>query len=181
MKRLTIKQEKFAVSVASGEFDYEWMSYEKCYNVRKLSKNNVYVETARLLQNPKISHRVKEIRDRAAKKSEMTLVKVLDKLASYLNFNIKSIIKEDGSLKKFHEMTDEEASSIQDFQIEEIWQGRGKNREVIGELKRVKLIDKRATADMFMKKFGAYVTKFKFDPEDLTHMEEMIKMIKTVD
>ena len=55
---------------------------------------------------------------------------------------------------------------------------KGKVRVKVGELKRVKFIDKRATADMFMKKFGAYITNESPTDNTISGLKELIQELK---
>lgn len=48
----------------------------------------------------------------------------------------------------------------------------------IGILKRVRLIDKRAVSDQFLKKFGAYIDRKVIEVENLSHIEAIIKGIE---
>ena len=67
---------------------------------------------------------------------------------------------------------------IAEFQVEEIWSGRGEEREQIGTLKKVKLVDIKALWDMMLKKYGAYVSRLVVDNTDLSHIEEIVNEFK---
>lgn len=175
---LSDKQEKFAQSIGTAEFDFNWMAYEKHYDCSKMSKNAIYVETCKLLQNPKISLRIKEIQANTLRRNEVTLDEVLAEMANWLKFNVKSIFKEDGSMKPLHEMTDEESSSIASYEVVELFGGGGEMKVQTGWLKKVKLMDKRAVADMFLRKLGAYIDNHKITIEDLSYLDEVLKGIK---
>ena len=177
MSNLTAKQEKFAQSIGSNEFDFDWMAYEKHYDTKKMSKNAIYVETCRLLQHPNVSLRVKELQAKTIKRNEVTLDEVLHEMAEWLKFNIKTIFNEDGTMKPLHQMTDQEASSIASYEVVELFGGSGESRAQIGELKKVKLIDKRAVADMFLRKLGAYIDTHKLVIEDLSYLDDILKGI----
>jgi hypothetical protein len=173
---LTQKQENFAQAVADGEFDYPWQAYDKYYDTKKMSKNALYVETCRLLQHPKVSLRICELRNQNRTRNEVKLDEVLENLAKYLRFNIKSIVNSNGTLKGFDEMTDDEAACIASFESYETI----KNGEVVGVLRKVKLIDKLLTADKFLRNMGAYINNrnHHFDKENLDHLKEIIDSIE---
>lgn len=177
MEVLSEKQERFAQSIGTGEFDYNWMAYEKHYDCSKMSKNAIYVETCKLLQNPKVSLRVKELQLKTAKRNEVTLDEVLREMAEWLRFNVKSVFNADGSMKSLHEMTDEESSSIASFECLELFDGSGDKKVHVGYIKKVKLIDKRSVAEMFLKKFGAFITNVKIDVEDMSHLKDLLNGI----
>lgn len=175
--KLTTKQDKFAKSIGYQEYDYIWEAYSAHYSTANMSKNSIYQESCKLLANPKVSQRVKEYEEEFAKKHQTTLEEVLIQMTNWIKFNPKSIHNPDGSLKGLDEMTDEEAECIQDFQTEEIWGGKGDARMQIGELKKVKIVDKVKLADMWLKKFGAYITKFKVENDDLEHIKDIVNGI----
>lgn len=177
MHKVTSQQEIFCQNVAAGKSQAE--SYRTAYPKSKKWKDEaVWVESSKMMNQPNVSLRIDELRERHLKRNEVTLDEVLKEMAKWLRFNLKTIIKPDGTMKGFDEMTEDEAACISEFQIEEIWTGRGEEREMIGYLKKVKLIDKRAVSDQFMKKFGAYATKVKFDDDDLEHLKDLVKEIK---
>jgi len=177
MSKLTIKQDNFAQSVADGEFDYPWQSYNKYYDVKKMSKNAQYVETCKLLQNPNVALRISEIRNKTRERNEAKLDEVLDNLAKFLRFNLKSIFKPDGTMKSFDEMTDEEAACIQSFEVVELFSGKGENKRAIGTVKKVKLIDKLGTIDKLMRQMGAYATQPLLQKDDLEGIRDILKSI----
>lgn len=178
MSGLTPQQELFAQSIGDSEFDFNWLAYEKHYDCSKMSKNAIYVETCKLLQNPKIALRIKEIQDQHRKRNEVTLDEVLKEMANWLRFDVKSIFKEDGSMKALHEMTDQESSSISQYEVVELFGNNGDGKVQIGYLKKVKLLDKRAVADMFLKKFGAYIENHKVTVDNFDYLDDLLHQIK---
>lgn len=177
MSNLTPQQEKFAQLVAVGNTYAD--AYRESYNVGKNTKiETIWCESSKLMADPKVSQRVKELQDEIKKRNQATLDEVLNMMAEWLRFDVKSIFKPDGTMKMLHEMTDQESSSIASYEVVELFGGSGENRTRIGELKKVKLIDKRAVADMFLKKFGAYIENHKVTIEDLSHLDDILKGIK---
>ena len=174
---LTPKQEQFAQLVATGKTYAD--AYRVAYSVKNMSVNSIYVKSSELINNGKITVRVSEIQEANLERNQVTLDEVLKEMARWLRFNLKSIIKEDGCIKSFEEMTDDEAACIASFENVELFDGVGKKRTMTGYLKKVKLIDKRAVSDQFMKKFGAYAaTRIKLDDEDLEHIQDLVNSIK---
>ena len=142
-----------------------------------MAVNTIYVKSSELMSNGKVTVRVKELKDKTIKRNEVTLDEVLHEMAEWLKFNIKTIFNEDGTMKPLHEMTDEESSSIASYEVVELFGGSGESRAQIGELKKVKLIDKRAVADMFLRKLGAYIDTHKLVIEDLSYLDDILKGI----
>lgn len=173
MSNLTPQQEKFAQLVACGKTYSEayLLAYPKS---KKWKVNAIYVNSSQLMSDTKISLRVFELQIKTAKRNEVTLDEVLEEMALWLKFNIKSAFNPDGSMKSLQDMTDEETSSIASFECVELFDGSGDKRVQVGYLKKVKLIDKRAVAEMFLKKFGAFITNVKLDVQDLTHIKDLL-------
>jgi phage terminase small subunit len=177
MSDLTPQQERFAQLVAEGIVYSE--AYKEAYPKSVEWKGNaVYVESSKMMSNPNISLRVRELQEATTKRNQVTLDEVLNEMANWLRFNTKSIFNEDGTMKSLHEMTDEESSSIASYEVVELFDTIDKEKTHIGYLKKVRLLDKRAVAEMFLKKFGAYITTLKLDVEDLSHIADLLDGIK---
>jgi phage terminase small subunit len=176
---LTAKQENFCQLVAQGNTYSD--AYRGAYNVgKRTSKNTVYVKSSELMDNGKVAVRIEEIQKETIKRNQATLDEVLNEMANWLRFNLKTLFKENGCMKEIHEMSDDEAACIASFEVTELFgpARKGKPREKIGFLKKVKLIDKRAVSDQFMKSFGAYIAKVKLDDDDLSFLEDIVNGIK---
>lgn len=173
---LTNNQENFCQLVAAGNSYAD--SYKGAYKAENMGINTIYVNSSVLMSDNKIAIRVKELQEENRKRNEVTLDEVLKEMAEWLRFNIKSVFNADGSMKSLHEMTDQESSSIASFECLELFDGSGDKKVHIGYLKKVKLIDKQAIADKFMKFFGAYITNVKIAVEDMSHLKDLLKDIQ---
>ena len=78
---LTGKQEEFAKNIVQGMSQAD--AYRSAYDVEDMSDNAIYVEASRLMDNPKVSLRIKELRDTLAKPTIMSAQERLEWL-SYL-------------------------------------------------------------------------------------------------
>ena len=72
---LSVKQEQFAQQFVETGVEAE--AYRSAYSTANMSANAVYVEACRLLQTPKVSLRVAELREKAAKRSEIAVDDVI--------------------------------------------------------------------------------------------------------
>ena len=70
---LTAKQELFVQKIAEGMNQAD--AYRSAYDTKRMSDNAIYREASLLLDNPKVTQRLKEIRDMAAKPTIMTAQK----------------------------------------------------------------------------------------------------------
>lgn len=176
VNNLTPQQEKFAQAVAIGKTYAD--AYRDAYHTENMKDNTIYVNSSVLMSDNKIIIRVNELRNATVKRNEVTLDEVLQEMANWLRFDVKSIFNDDGTMKPLKEMTNQESSSIAQYECVELFDGSGDKRTHIGYLKKVKIIDKRAVAEMFLKKFGAFITKVVVDNEDLNHIKELLDGIK---
>lgn len=76
--KLTSKQEKFAELVASGEGQSE--AYRKAYDTQNMNDNVISVEASRLMENPKITLRINELREPVITKTHKALENILAEL-----------------------------------------------------------------------------------------------------
>lgn len=176
MAGLTPQQELFCQKVAEGKTYFA--AYQEAYpKSLEWKENAVYVNSSKMMADTNISLRVKKLQEGNFKRNEVTLDEVLAEMAEWLKFNVKSIFNEDDTMKPLKEMSDQEASSIASFEVVELFDGSGDKKVHIGYLKKVKLIDKRAVADMFLRKLGAYIDNHKVTIEDMSHLKDLLNGI----
>lgn len=181
--KLTAKQEDFAQLVAKGSTYVD--SYKKAYGPKdNVTINSLYVRSSELMSNSKILVRVSELRQGAVKRSEVDLDRVLYELASWLLFDPITLIDEDtDAIKPLRDMDKRARMSLSEIHVQEIFgmepsiTGTGKIKVKTGELKKIKFVDKKGTADLFLKHFGAYVNTKEETNDTLEHISEIIKSI----
>jgi len=177
MRKVTPQQEIFCQQVALGKSQAE--SYRIAYPKSKKWKDEaVWVKSSELVKTGNVMVRIDELREKHQKHNEVTLEQVLKQMAFWLDFDPLEMMDENDCVKSMKELPVNVRKSIHSIEVQELYAGSGENRTKIGELKKIKFVDKRATADMFMKKFGAYATKLKFDDDDLEHIKDLVKEIK---
>lgn len=67
---LTGKQEEFAKNIVQGMNQAD--AYRSAYDAEDMSDNAIYVEASRLIDNPNVALRIKELRDELAKATIMS-------------------------------------------------------------------------------------------------------------
>ena len=178
MPELTDKQEKFAQAVAAGKTYAD--AYREAYPVsEKWKDESIWCESSKLMADPKVLQRVKQIQEQRAKANEVTLEEVIKELSEWLRFDPIEFFDEENCMKNIHDLSPVARKQIADIKIQELWgKGMDGERVKIGEVKNIKFLDKQATADKFMRYFGAYLTNLKFSVDDLTHIKDVIEGIK---
>lgn len=98
---LTAKQEAFAQNIARGMSQAD--AYRSAYACKNMSDNAIYREASLLLDNPKISQRLKELRDIAAKPTIITAQKRKEWLTEIIqdpNVDINAKLKASDQLNR---------------------------------------------------------------------------------
>ena len=178
MPELTDKQEKFAQAVAAGKTYAD--AYREAYPVsEKWKDESIWCESSKLMADPKVIQRVKQIQEQRAKANEVTLEEVIKEMSEWLRFDPIEFFDEENCMKNIHDLSPVARKQIADIKIQELWgKGMDGERVKIGEVKNIKFLDKQATADKFMRYFGAYLTKLKVSVDDLSHIKDVIEGIK---
>ena len=178
MSELTDKQEKFAQAVAAGKTYAD--AYREAYPVsEKWKDESIWCESSKLMADPKVLQRVKQIQEQRAKANEVTLEEVIKELSEWLRFDPIEFFDEENCMKNIHDLSPVARKQIADIKIQELWgKGMDGERVKIGEVKNIKFLDKQATADKFMRYFGAYLTNLKVSVDDLSHIRDVIEGIK---
>lgn len=102
---------------------------------------------------------------------EWTVEAVLAEIKAISFSNVQELYNDDGSIKPPSEWPDEAARAVEAVQVDEIWGGFGKEREQIGETKRVKLWSKAKGVELLGKHHKLFVDQLevsgKISLEDL--------------
>lgn len=175
MAGLTPQQNRFAELVSEGNSYAD--SYKGAYNAQNMGINTIYVNSSVLMSDNKISIRVKELVDENRKRNQVTLSEVLEEMAAWLRFDPADIMNEADCVKSIKQLPKEVRKSISEIRVQELYTNIDNVKTKIGEVKNIKFVDKRATADMFLKKFGAYITNVKIDVEDMSHLKDLLNGI----
>lgn len=79
---LTAKQEQFVQNIIQGMSQAD--AYRSAYSCKNMSDNAIYREASLLLDNPKVTQRLSELRDELAKPSIMTAQERLEWLTDII-------------------------------------------------------------------------------------------------
>ncbi len=97
---------------------------------------------SRLLTNANVKRRVKELMDTRAKAVMVDAAIVLAELLLIAKADVALAYNEDGSLKMVHEMPEDIRRAISAIEVDELFEGTGRDRKQIGFTKRIKFWDK---------------------------------------
>ncbi|MBN9520201.1 terminase small subunit [bacterium] len=100
------------------------------------------------------------------KTHEVTIERVKQEYARLAFLDIRKAFDENGNLKLVHELDDDTAAAIAGLDVEELWEGRGEDRENIGRLRKIKLSDKRGALDSLATHLGMFVERHEHTGKD---------------
>lgn len=116
-----------------------------------------YSDVMRWIRSDKTREKTYEdaIRDR----NEWTVETILNELRSLALFDLKDIYDESNNLKPIHEWPAHARSAVAGIETNELFQGRGDERELIGLAKKVKLWDKTKAIEQLGKNQKLFVDR----------------------
>jgi phage terminase small subunit len=109
---------------------------------------------SKLIRNPAIAEAIRARRGKMDRKTELTVEKLDTKLAQILDFDPRALLREDGSLKPPSEWDDSTAAVIAGLDVEELFEGRGDDREQVGNVRKVKIADRIKPIELGYKRLG---------------------------
>ena len=137
---VTAQQEVFACEFAkTGRLS---LAYRRAYKADEMSAHSIWVEAGRLINNPAVSLRVDHYRAIATKKLEVSVERIALETARVAFFDIRDLFGEDGRLIPLHELPEDAARALNGVDVEDLFKGSGKNRVLIGEVKKFKHVQK---------------------------------------
>lgn len=153
-QELTQKQELFCLAYIETGNASE--AYRRAYCAAKMKDKTIWEKASTLLADGKVAARVEELRQAVASKVVATEARVIEELARIGLFDPGELFAEDGSLLPVKKMAPEVRAAIASVEVEELYDGAGKDRKRIGYIRKVKLWDKNSAADKLLRHLGAY-------------------------
>jgi phage terminase small subunit len=104
-------------------------------------------------------------------KYQLTNESIVAELAKIVHSDLRTLFNEDGSLKPVADWPDDVAGAVSSLEIEQLFEGTGKERVQIGHTKKLKLWDKNSAIEKAMKHLGLFEADNKQKHSDLTDEE----------
>lgn len=105
-----------------------------------------------LLRNPLVRKYIQLIRD----EQRIGVTEIVSEIANIIRFDPIDLLNSDGTVKPMHEMPETARKMITSIKINELWMGRGDDREQYGVAKEIKFISKMDAIEKAMKHLGGY-------------------------
>lgn len=128
----------------------------RCAYGTQAKRSTVAPKAYRLLTESKVRRRVQELRNRAAADAVLSVSLILQELKRVALFDPRSIVGDDGVVLSLGEMPSDAAAAIAAIEIEELFEGTGNNRKLVGYTKKVKFWNKVDALDKVMKHLGLF-------------------------
>jgi len=132
------------------------MSQSAAYSAAGFTAKSPEVGASKLLRNTKVAARLAYRRGLLAEKNDLSEHRVLAEFARIGLADVAQAVDKDGNLLNLHDMPEDIRRAISGLEIEEEYQGKGKSREYIGRIKKVKFWDKPKSLELASKILGYF-------------------------
>jgi phage terminase small subunit len=124
------------------------------------SPKSAEVNGCRLLSHAKVQHRIQELMDDRSHRTEITADVILGELLGLATTDISDMYDEEtGTFKPIHSMPKQIRKAISSIQVDELYEGYGKDRVQIGVTKKIKLWDKTKSLELLGKHLKLFVDR----------------------
>lgn len=107
--------------------------------------------------------RDKQYKDAIAARAEWAMERVLQEIQLIGTVDIRRAYDQSGALLPVNQMPDDVAVAVASVEVDELYEGFGRDREHIGETKKLKLIDKLKALELMGKNFGMFIDRHEID------------------
>jgi len=147
---LTEKQERFCQAYI--ELDNKSRAYRVAYDADAMNENSVAVAAQEAFKNPNVSLRIEELQNEIKERNKIKIDDVLSVLTDMIKFDISELYDENDNLKSIHDIPKKHRQMIMSLKTDHLYGGK----EIIGETKEIKTLNKLDVIEKFMKHLGGY-------------------------
>ena len=127
------------------------VAYKRCKKDETANVNG-----SKLLRNAKVKEYIAQKQAEIQKRTEITQDKVLKELAKIAFGDIRKLYTDNGALRNIVDLEDDIAGAISGVETYEEYDGRGEDREHVGDTKKVKMLDKTKALELIGKHLGMF-------------------------
>lgn len=149
---ITPKAEKFCQAIVAGHSQSD--AYRAAYDATKMKATTIHKRAFELMQKGAIAGRIAELRKPVVDALQKSRLEWLLEIQRCAFFDIRQLLTEDGRIKPFDQISDEHLPAIAGLEVFEEFEGHGKEREKIGETKKLKLNSRLEALELFGKEAG---------------------------
>jgi len=147
---LTEKQEAFCQAYI--ELDNKSRAYRVAYDADAMNENSVAVAAQEAFKNPNVSLRIEKLQNEIKERNKVKIDDVLSVLTDMIKFDISELYDENDNLKSIHDIPKHHRQMITSVKSDHLYGGK----EIIGETKEIKTLNKLDVIEKFMKHLGGY-------------------------
>lgn len=136
------------------------------------------VNGSKLLTNTNIQDYISKKQKELEKKSGVTQQRIIEELAKIAFADIRKAYDKNGNLRPIQDLDDDTAGAIIGVESFEEYEGRGDDREYIGDTKKVKMADKIRAAELLGKHLGMFKEKIEISKSSEDTIKEIDEYIK---
>lgn len=155
MTDLTPKQEAFCLAYVETGNASE--AYRRAYNAEKMKPKTVYEASSRLLADSKIAARIAALQAAIAEQTVVSEARIIEEAMRLALIDPAGLFDHDGALLDVADMRPAVRAAVASVEVEELFDGTGRDRRVIGRVKKVKLHDKNASLEKLMRHLGSFL------------------------
>lgn len=130
------------------------------------SEKSAKSQASQLLNNPKIAARISNKTQKIVNKLEISAERVLQELAKLAFLDPRSFFDSTGALIPITELDSSVAACLSGMEVEELFEGRGENRQHIGRVKKIKFADKGQNLERLGRHLKLFTDKFEAEVND---------------
>ncbi|CAA0254351.1 terminase small subunit [Tenacibaculum maritimum] len=108
------------------------------------------------LSKPDIQNYISELQKDIQERNKITVDECVTILSKIARHDIADFYEENGSLKSIHNIPKDSRLAISELSVFEEFEGKGKDRELIGFTKKIKTLDRKGVIVELMKHLGGY-------------------------
>jgi phage terminase small subunit len=132
-----------------------------------------------LLAQRKVQDEVDRLRRKREERLDASADFVVRELMRIAKFDIRDVFTDSGSLKSVENLSEDAARAIGSIEIDDLFDGHGKDKEMIGYTKKVKAWDKIRALEALGEHFGIFHRPGEREKEDVTKKRmDLLQIIK---
>jgi phage terminase small subunit len=135
------------------------LNQTRAYIAAGYSEKGAAQSASALLRNPKVAAYIETKLEKRSEKLGITAERVLAEIAKLAFLDPRKLFHESGNLKAITELDDDTAASIAGVDFEELYAGRGDDRENIGRVAKIKIADKGINLERLGKHLKLFTDK----------------------
>lgn len=158
-QQLTLKQEKFWQEYSTNCGNAS-AAYRAAYNTKKMSERAINTEACKLLKNPKIAHRLEEVKRAAAEGTKLTVQRIIEEYMRVAFLDPAKLFDADGNLLPIHAMEEDTRRAIGGVDVVELGGNTGKDSDsIVSQIKKIKLLDKLSALNDLGRHMGIFIDR----------------------